>query len=1713
MKKVLLGTIISLAATVSVAGLSYKFFHKPDSDSIVDIAEDDPLYRNEVIAKPAKGNPDEYDPIENLFIAQGVFLEQKYKSTITTGSCKATIYGINQNQTVKNRKYINETECFSEAISNSSIVHVANQRYVTSNDYLVRNGKSGTITEDGASYDEIKAITKQSYLNQFGYLPFGFSNYVLNTNSIKNAEVISSDGDYVYKYNLNVEIATAKLARETKTMAGSSSLPTFVNSSIIVTMDKDWVVSKLESIESYDIDIIANVRCNSNLISEYFYQDTPYEIKEREEFKKYFGSIPSDEEEVIKTDKDYLLEAASSLLSEEDGFNINGQVKINDRDVNINAFINLAKMAIKVNLDDKLTIYFENNELYVNFGKIFASVSLEEINELTSNYLGIDLNEFDMSSLLENEMIASALDNMVSKREDNSLTISLNMFPVCVDIDLLIDEKDKASFNNIQFGLTYKDINIDGKISFFGKPYKYLPIPDNVEKLSNINGNIESIQEFFSRKDFNFEYNLDINDILIAGEAYLNLDEGISFETDLNLTYQNSQFIINIKYIEGYFYVNYEDNIRLKLSLDEIKLLINQIETIFGITIFNQENMFTEIDIANIDFATILESITCNSDGLSGKVNLSQFGLNEIVDLKYAQGQEVSLNIPSYGYIKMTKAVHRDVITDNTSSLTYQDIAQYLDFFGDLYINKSLTLNVDFGFSFNDIQIDIVGEIVINITDSEILKDSVELVFNGDIIINNETYINLDGVYKDSVISLSVLGKKIVLTYDEIKELVYQASDLFSLPHNQISDVFSLLEGSIKDLDLAALDNPLNMIKLFEIVSSEIKINVEGNNISLSLDENNNLNVSFSDGNKIEIKVNEQQADIQPISEHSDLSKDDISRILNMTKDIIINKDARDFIINLDLNYQNIALNGDIYLCLEDIDEQKVVIDGEVIITYNDELIPVKISYVDQYFYLSYRDNFGVKLTYQELIDLINDTLIKFDQEPIQLDNNIDFSTLTIETLLGDITSTEETVNLIINLDSIGLKNVNLQYHNDGFISVEYDSLLKANLCVNEHREYHLNDNIVYLEKGDLVQYIDQVAIYYQNRSAHINDIDIAFNVDNLSISLRGQAVLTYDDYLKIEGQFELIIGNIYISFDLTVIDTKIYIGLGNVNFEIDYNEINLILVDLENAFNLDLSKIKNSLDFTNVDLSSLSIKSIIDNLYINQENIRYLINNDGDNMALSFTKEGNFNVLGDSFGKISLCAIEGVEITSPNYESVVNYSQIAELIRIAKDGYEYRNYDSFTFSFKGNADDARYEGDLIIHLLKEENGNATIDQFQIDVNVEEISLGRTHQVKMIYDNGTAYINYNDKTKAYIDKMSALQLLSDINNLTIKNDFLANLLKDFTVSKEIDIFSYYDKGDSEYFVVNDIIKSLSIVNRQINLKLFINGENYYIILGSDENHLLNGNLSCASFNVNIINQSLTGEITPPSTEGYMNFSSLDELVTAVINTINIKEYHVGLTDFEAKISTFKVKAQVQIDAIVDENNKPLAYVKLLVPYILGVTNKYTESEIVFDGDLLYVHRYSYSLSIFTNKKNNEKHEYLTWTLDEFSADAMNKIYYLANFTSSISSIIDKALSDANDGNNLYMDFDDIIWDYSYNESDVSYYLLLNGVELCQNSNVQDISITLYENVQNHALYKANLVMDLVNNVIKLSILMELLDNDQVDKSIFTHAAEIITKCN
>ena len=212
------------------------------------------------------GDPSGQTAEDNIYITTGVMDQETYRSE-TTGQTKAKVGFIDYNQAVHNVRVVTSDSVFTEAISTSMFVKLGEQKYFKDGAILVR--KADSISGDTATWsDQIVAISQQDYEDAYGQDPRNLSNYVISRDTVLNPTMTANDdGTYTLAFDLEPSGASAYYRHQVRTYSGASKSPEFSAVHMVWTIDANWDLLQMDTVESYAVSMsgLGSLNCTSTL--------------------------------------------------------------------------------------------------------------------------------------------------------------------------------------------------------------------------------------------------------------------------------------------------------------------------------------------------------------------------------------------------------------------------------------------------------------------------------------------------------------------------------------------------------------------------------------------------------------------------------------------------------------------------------------------------------------------------------------------------------------------------------------------------------------------------------------------------------------------------------------------------------------------------------------------------------------------------------------------------------------------------------------------------------------------------------------------------------------------------------------------------------------------------------------------------------------------------------------------------------------------------------------------------------------------------------------------------------------------------------------------------------------------------------------------------------------------------------------------------------
>lgn len=243
------------------------------------------------LEKPSTGRPKSQTEINNIFIALNTLKNASYFESDSSGEVVARKSVKLATQSVKNRRIVTPSAAFSESISISTFVKVAEQLYETSDTILKREANS--VSDSGVSWkNKVNNITDSQYKKDYGYSFIDPTRYVVNEKTIISDIEVLNNGigrKYTYKFKLDPKVAPYYYKASIKKLSGSTSDPKFNYINMTITFDYKWRISKIETVEEYKITLggLGTVTCTATLTENIRNINKSISISESSFFEKY----------------------------------------------------------------------------------------------------------------------------------------------------------------------------------------------------------------------------------------------------------------------------------------------------------------------------------------------------------------------------------------------------------------------------------------------------------------------------------------------------------------------------------------------------------------------------------------------------------------------------------------------------------------------------------------------------------------------------------------------------------------------------------------------------------------------------------------------------------------------------------------------------------------------------------------------------------------------------------------------------------------------------------------------------------------------------------------------------------------------------------------------------------------------------------------------------------------------------------------------------------------------------------------------------------------------------------------------------------------------------------------------------------------------------------------------------------------------------------
>ena len=635
-------------------------------------------YRTVCFETPDDGSsPEDHTVVETVGYLCYTLKNAPYWSSEMEQTLSA-LFNIKQN-TYNYKKYYNGNLIsvdIAKGASTSAKQFCQTDKAVLWRDAVDVNNTNGFYTD--WKEDKPSGLTISEFKKKRGLPPLEFSVYVLNENTILNADekgvVANGDGTYSITADLNVNTkygeennacsAVYYYKQQMAVTGGLSQLPTYFYTNVTYTFDENYRVLSFEINDSYEATLripgLGEVTspCTSNTVTVFSYDEADCANNVYDFFKGYvnsYGDATDDTVPFAVNPTNCLAGAFASVLSDGAVFNldlglggktVDGVLAVSLKDGGLDTIS--ARLG---NITAHVLTGSGGLELYLSLGQSKYKVDLGGV----ALPVSADADDGDMLSGLLDSLLGGdfAYD---SNSGLATLRSKISLFGIDIDIQFAFhadEEKEEISLIDVKANIKYGNIGVDATLKF----------GEEKDKPADLTDNAKALYTDILNDGVTVGVNLTLGEKVINGIAKIDLSEGKFAGVRAKL---------------GDITVEYDgENLYIASGANKYKL---------GAEVFGGAAVMS----AGLDFDlnSILSGILENIVIENGIINTQVFGADISIDIF---GEiNVSAYLDIFGGIGLEAYLSSEAIP---SKLTEKDKEQYTDILNDgITVGVNLTL-------------------------------------------------------------------------------------------------------------------------------------------------------------------------------------------------------------------------------------------------------------------------------------------------------------------------------------------------------------------------------------------------------------------------------------------------------------------------------------------------------------------------------------------------------------------------------------------------------------------------------------------------------------------------------------------------------------------------------------------------------------------------------------------------------------------------------------------------------------------------------------------------------------------------------------------------------------------------------------------------------------------------------------------------------------
>ncbi len=1578
-RNVIIALILAISATIGsffVTSCSNNFDQNPDVESIGG------SFSTTLPTPTDNSTPADHDAKKSAYYAFYAMSKLEGFTAESVGECVTNVAFVSVSQKIKASRIVNSNEVYKESLSHSTFKGVGVRMYIKGDNYVIHNASGISSVDNVSWHDTANRISKESFIERFGFVANNVTGYVMTDETILSAEYLGEEnGIYTYRYELDVVKSTGKLGLEMRTMAGSASMPIFERASLTISMDKNWIVTQTKTDSVYKVDMLGGVTCTESVTETFSNHGKKTPIPNVDFYSEYLDADITNPLPENPTATDYIMQGFGDYISGEKPLKANLTVNSNTipLSVNANAHINLniedlSSLAVRLDLinltyeDISLNnafVGYKNQNLYIKANKLKALTTIEEIKGFLNKIS--PLTNFDLDELF------SGFDNL-------DLTTLL--------ADATVETKEDVA--TVTLPLTLGELELNVQMNF------------------NIDEEITFTSLTACIGELNVQAVLDEQiEVSAIGEGYNSITPILDVISDDLI-------------------------VKANLSIGDIEAVIN-----FDLTTLCLDASIEKLAIGNVNLGTIKlkyldNTVYFNVKGLNGKLNVSdaQGLIEKITGLL---GDKVEVALPDLSALQNIDVM--DLVSSTLNSLTLAEGENAL-FIETTVLNMPITIELSItekGYSLSNIALNIDGN-AISIAPTDNVANAIDL--EQSTFYNIATLLNVIDENNEINLSASVAGLNVDINVNLSSLTVLAKTELFSKTltaklenqkiflsyaglnaYVQLSDVESILDKLspiVGDIDLSAFEN----VCVQDIISSIVVTENNGLTISALIgDVNAQINLDTLD-NALTIKdvliaLGEEVLIASPCEKATYSLGDgtfyNIATLLNVIdENNEINLSASVAGLNVDINVNLSSLSV----------LAKTELFGKTL-TAKLENQKIFLSYAGLNAYVQLSD-------VESILDKLSPVLGDIDLSA--------FENVCVQDIISSITVTESdilsiavcvgNINAQLNLNTIGnaltVKDLSATFDEIVVTATPSD---KADYSMSDSKYYNLATLLDVIDENGNISFVASVGdvnvditfnISTMELYASVEGVEVYVDVNNENIYARYPGVLakaTFSDIEPILDKLSPII-NKFAGED--ALDSFSLDGLKNIDVESIIASI--VVTETDNALvvNLELDTIgvtvtldtsTENLVLNNVVISAgtLEVSAIQSQTALDFEfdvtadyvDLRALVDDLAPALTDIFTNETLYAsmtaslVIGDSVYKITECSVELKDI----YTAPKANANITLVIGTVDDNGKFTASSTHKLRLVYLDPSLVAEGQPNAYLTYDNTANTEIFEGTFSTTKFDVTLEILKQIYKnipeLQDALLPLIVADEDGNPALPKFE-IDFASLINNVSFIDNLLTVDVNGNTLNKSME---------------SSVIATLANVDGNLNLAVpNLKFDDLVLSLNAKVGKPIDEN--------SITDQ--TFEYT--ASENASDFSSINELLETLKNTSSKRHFRItgdiGMVG-SGLLSLIKITNEVHLDVRIDViDGKTYVVAQLVRDNVLAIWKDHSgTSTLYYDPveEMIYIHVGYYNKNWLGMKKDYGE-EFYKYTVDNFMADPMTPILKMIRLSSSLESAITSSLN-------------------------------------------------------------------------------------------------------